>query len=72
MSTIQTVHGIEKKHNVYRGQDCMKTFCEYLREHAIKIINFKKKKMPKIPYPNKKLESYKKTTIYYFRKNARI
>ena len=72
MSTTQTVHGIEKKHNVYRGQDCMKTFCEYLREHAIKIINFKKKKMPKIPYANKKLESYKKTTIYYFRKNARI
>ena len=23
----------------------MKMFCEYLREHAIKIINFKKKKM---------------------------
>ena len=22
----------------------MKKFCEYLREHAIKIINFKKKK----------------------------
>ena len=23
----------------------MKTFCEYLREHAMKISNFKKKKM---------------------------
>ena len=25
-------------------KDCMKTFCECLREHAMKIINFKKKK----------------------------
>ena len=32
-------------HDVYRGKDCMKRFCESLREHAIKIINLKKKKM---------------------------
>ena len=25
-------------------KDCMKKFCECLREHAMKIINFKKKK----------------------------
>ena len=27
-----------------RGQDSMKKFCESLREHAMKVINFKKKK----------------------------
>ena len=27
---------------MYRGKDCMKNFCEFLKEHAIKIINFKK------------------------------
>ena len=32
-------------HDVYRGKYCMKRFCESLREHAMKIINFKKKKM---------------------------
>ena len=31
-------------HDVYRGKECMKKLCEFLREHAIKIINFKKKK----------------------------
>ena len=29
---------------MYRGKDCMKKFCESLRDHAIKIINIKKKK----------------------------
>ena len=30
---------VENKHNVYRGKDCMRKFCESLREQAIKIIN---------------------------------
>ena len=33
------------KLNHYRGKDCMKKFCKYLREHATKIINYEKKKM---------------------------
>ena len=44
MSTISSFRSIENKHDAYRGKDCMKKFCEFLREHAIKIINFKKKK----------------------------
>ena len=43
MSTISSFRSIENKHDVYKK--CMKTFCEYLREHVMKIINFKKKKM---------------------------
>ena len=45
MSTIWTSGSIENKHNVYRDEDCMKKFCEFSREHAIKIINFEKKKI---------------------------
>ena len=45
MSTVSLSKSKENKHDVYRGKNCMKTFCESLREHAIKIINFKKKKM---------------------------
>ena len=45
MSTISSFKRIENKHDVYRGKDRVKKFCESLREHAIKIINFKKKKM---------------------------
>ena len=44
MFTISSFRSIENKHDVYKGKDCMKNFCEYLREHTMNIINFKKKK----------------------------
>ena len=44
MPTILSFKSIENKHDVYKGKDCMKKFCESLREQAMKIINFKKKK----------------------------
>ena len=39
MSTILSFKGIENKHDVCRGKDCMRKFCESLREHVMKIIN---------------------------------
>ena len=45
MSMIWTFNSMENKNNVYRGEDCMKKFCESLREHTVKIINFEKKKI---------------------------
>ena len=45
MSTISSFRSIENKHYVYRGKNCMKKVCKFLREHTIKIINFKKKQM---------------------------
>ena len=45
MSTISLFKSIENKHDVCRGKDCMKKFCESLCEHAMEIINFKKKIM---------------------------
>ena len=44
MSTIFLLWSIENKHDVHRGKDCMKTFCEFIREHAMKKLYFKKKK----------------------------
>ena len=44
VSTISSFRSIESKHDVYRGQDCMKKFCESLRQHTIKIITFNNKK----------------------------
>ena len=35
----------KNKINYYRGDDCMKKFCKDLREHAMKIINYEKKRM---------------------------
>ena len=45
MSTISSFRGIKNKHDVYTGKDYLKKFCEFLGEHTMKIINFKKKKM---------------------------
>ena len=45
MSTRSSFRRIENKHYVYRGKYCMKRSCEFSREHAMKILNFKKKKM---------------------------
>ena len=44
MSTILSFKSMKNKHDVHRGKDCMKTFCEFLRERVRKISNFKKKK----------------------------
>ena len=43
MSTISSLKSIENKYDVCRDKDCMKRFCEFLRKHAMKVINFKKK-----------------------------
>ena len=48
---------VENKYDVYRGKDCIKWFCESLKEHAIKIIK-KEEKKKMIPSTNKELISY--------------
>ena len=40
MSTIWAFDNIENKYTLYRGEDCMKMFCSFLREHATNAINF--------------------------------
>ena len=45
MSTISPFKDIENKHDVYRGEDGIKKFCESLKEHTMKIIDFKMKKI---------------------------
>ena len=45
MPTVLSFKNTGNKHIVYRGKDCIETFCKYLREHATKKINFKKRKV---------------------------
>ena len=61
MYTISSFRSIENKHDVYRGNDCMKKFCEFFREHAIKIINLKKMKV----LTKEQQESHKNAKISY-------
>ena len=58
---------MENKHDLYRGKDCIKTFCEYLREHAMEIIYSKKKEMKLST--NKQQKSYKNAKNCYISKN---
>ena len=54
---------------IYRGKNCMKNFCESLREQAMKIINLrmkKKKKLLKI----EQQESYKNAEFCYMSKES--
>ena len=48
---------------IYHGNNCMKNLCEFLEEHAIKIINFKKKKMKLLT--KEQQESYENAKICY-------
>ena len=41
MSTKSSFRTIKNKHDVYWGNYCMKNFCKFLREHPMKISNFK-------------------------------
>ena len=38
MSAIWAFDHIENKQTLYQGKDCVKTFCESLRQHAKNII----------------------------------
>ena len=53
----------KNKLNYYRGKDCMKNFFKGLREHATKIINYKKKKM--IPLTKEEKIYYKEQEIIH-------
>ena len=64
VSTISSFRSLENKHDVYRRKDCMEKFCEFLREHAMKIGNFKKEK-------NEVWESYENAKIF-LKKNLKI
>ena len=63
MSTISLFRSIENKHDVYRGKNYMGEFFEFLREHVMKTINFKKKKMKLLT--KEQPESYQNAKIYY-------
>ena len=47
----------------YRGEDCMIMFCKDLKEQAMKIINYEKKKI--IPLTDKEKETHENQKVCY-------
>ena len=56
-----------KKLSCHRGEDCMKRFCKDLKDHATKIIDFKKKTM--IPLTKEEDNYNKENTCYICKKD---
>ena len=63
MSTIPLFRSIENKHDLCSGKHCRKSFCEILREHAMKIYIFNKPKKKLLTKEQQK--SYEKAKICY-------
>ena len=64
--SIYTNCSFDKSNNklsYYRGEDCRKRFCKDLKDHATKIIDFKKKSM--IPLTKEEGDNYNKENICY-------
>ena len=45
MSTKWLFDNIENNHSLFQGEDYIKKFSNSLREHAVDVINFEKKKL---------------------------
>ena len=68
--SIYTNCSFDKANNklsYYRGEDCMKRFCKDLKDHATKIIDFKKKTM--IPLTKEEGDNHNKENTCYICKN---
>ena len=61
MATIWTFNNIENKYTLYRGEDCIKKFCESLREPAKNVNDSEKKKEH---LPKEKLKSHQDAKLY--------
>ena len=56
----------KNKLDYYRGKNCMKKFCLNLKEHATKIINYKKREM--IPLTKEEKKIHREQKVCYIRK----
>ena len=63
LSTILPFDHIENKHTLYQEEDCMKKFCESLREDVKYIIDFEKKNMP--PSTKKEIKTHQDAKVCY-------
>ena len=61
--TIFSFNAAKNKFDCYKGEDCMERFCKYLREHAMKIINYEKKEM--MPLTDEEDELYEMQKVCY-------
>ena len=71
MSTIWAFDHIENKHTLYHGKDCMKKFCESLRECTKNIIDLEILKNVTVNKRKTKITSRCKSLVHLWKKNLK-
>ena len=59
----------KNKIDYYRGKNCLKNFCQDLREHAVKISNYEQKEMVPLTKKKKKKSIISKTFVIYVKED---
>ena len=59
----------KNKIDYYRGKNCLKNFCQDLREHAVKIINYEQKEMVPLTKKKKKKSIISKKFVIYVKED---
>ena len=70
ISSISSFKSINKC-DIYRGKYCMRKFCEFLREDAMKMINFRKKKIKLLTREQHEFYENAKSVIF-LKRNLKI
>ena len=61
LDLVSSFDSKQNKHNFYRGKDCIKRFCNGLKELGTKMFNYAEKEMiPLIDNENRSYEKQKK------------
>ena len=61
--SISSFQIIQNKHDVCSGRDFIRKYCDFLRQHTMRIINFKRKTLKLLT--NEQQEWYKNAKVYY-------
>ena len=59
---------MENKHTLYCRKDCLKKFCESLREHVKNIVDFENKRNVNVNKRRIKITSRCKTMLHLWKK----
>ena len=68
MSTTRVFDNVENKHSLYRKEDYMKMFYEFLEQHTKNIVHIEEKKHVSINKRRTKIISRCKTMLHVWKK----
>ena len=67
MRLVGSFDPTKKRHNFYRGKDCIERLCKDVKELRIEISNYKEHEM--IPLTDEEIKFYKRQNVIYAKKS---